>query len=103
MPSCLTTNRLRRFAVPRWDRPGPLTCRHRRRACCNCDGPGEQAKNAPAISVSKHTPPASQPSRPAIKPWEDEKSRAVMRSLDPYPEAKAAFIAVLLAEYKDEL
>ena len=53
--------------------------------------------------MSAHAPVASEPAPTAIKPWENEHARAVIRSLDPYPQAKAAFIAAVMAQYKVEL
>ena len=107
MPSRLT-NTFRSFVKVRWDRPRPLTCRHRRRCACHCPGQGEQAqneetKNAQGRSVSEHAPAASEAASTAIKSWDNEHARAVVRSLDPYPEAKAAFIAAIMAQYKVEL
>ena len=90
MPRCVTN-------IPRsefYDRPSPLTCRHRRRCACE-NGQVEQGQSAHTRSVS------AQPA-PSVKPWENESARAMMRSLDPYPEAKAAFIAAIMEQYKDE-
>ena len=103
MPSCLTTNKPRHAVEVDWDRPGPLTCRHRRRCACHSDGKNEEANNTQGRSVSAHAPIASEAAPTAIKPWENEHARAVIRSLDPYPQAKAAFIAAVMAQYKVEL
>ena len=93
MPRCLTT--YKRRSIIDWDRTGPLTCRHRRR--CDCDRVDNRAHKTPAGSVSTH-PPA-----PVVKPWENEEARLVMSALDPYPEAKAAFVAAVMAQYKVEI
>ena len=88
--------RYRRFIGVRRDHSGPLTCRHRRR--CDCKGKTNKGEVCPIPPL-----PGTKPPQPAPRPWENEQARAVIAALNPFPEAKAAFIEAVMAQYKAEL
>ena len=85
MPRCLTCYTCR--SEINHDRPSPLTCRHRRRCACEADSEGKsnQGQNTPARSVSAEAPPQADH-------FDDEAGRALLKAMEPFPQARQVLI-----------